>query len=1215
MVLAKGLFCKKILKRFLLILFILSGVLKTSAQPNILFYQLTTFEGLTDNYIYDMTTDKNGNLWIGTGEGLNMYNGKTVVKYFTSEYPQLRNDYVRQVFCDEKNRIWVITLNGDLTVIDERRRFHRVGLYENNKPVVTRRIFQTATHGMVLFADNAHYKFHPETDVMNSDTLSMNSFAVLPVTNEGSLDIRRFSRVYQYDRDNALFVSDNIFLIANYKTRVVDSIISSAITPVVKWSEDELLVYDQQKFQFQFLDLASRKISNANLNNTDQFGNLLTDKITNAERISKDKILMTSLSSGIYIYNQATNKLYNYRHNAADPTTLINNTYAFPIATDSLGWIFVGTRPNGISYFKEDAVIGQQMFFMDKQGNSYNGYINNLTTLDNDIYYIGASDNLLKWKRSVNTTEFINYGSISGESLVNKEEVEYVTFDHEQRLWVATLDKGIYVLSKEGKPLKHLDVDKTGTNSIPPGRVRNMQIGPDGYMWICGEAGIFRINPSTFEIDLLKNSPLYQLKNLYTYSAFFYDKDNVWIATREQGLWIYNFLTGKVIVHDITNGFLSNDVFCINRDKFNNMYAGTDLGVYIFLQNGKSKVISKKDGLMNNRGEALLLDKQNRMWIENDVGLACFNIADSSLHYFDERYGLSIEGFRIGANHQNNDDELVWGTEKGIQYFYPDDLLRQKINLKTTINRVETRDIVANTVNDESYKLSPADNYVTFYFTTIDYSKHLRTFYEYKLEGVDKDWIKVIDQNSVRYSSLQPGSYIFKVRASNDNNIWEAAGNEITISIATPVLKSWWFRLLATLLAIGAILLVANYFRKKQQRQKEQLETEVVINYFASQINSQKNTGELIWDIAKNCISKLHFEDCVIYLKDEERNILVQKAAYGPKNPVDFTIHKPIEIPVGKGITGTVAQTGIAEIINNTAEDNRYILDDERRSSEIAVPILINHKVVGVIDSEHHEKNFFTARHLQILSTIAALCANQIQKTRAEEEKQRATIELLENKQKATESRLQSLRLQMNPHFLFNALNSVQQMILGNEEMVATKYLSRFSKLLRAILVHSDKETISLKEELDILGLYVELESIRFKDSFQYKILCDETIDADEIKIPTLLVQPFVENAIWHGLMHKEGKRQLKVEFTEEGDFIKCIVEDNGIGREKAAKLKMTTGQDKKHSSKGIEVSKERLKTLRTKDGREGSINIIDLVDENGLACGTKVEINFPIQN
>lgn len=403
--------------------------------------------------------------------------------------------------------------------------------------------------------------------------------------------------------------------------------------------------------------------------------------------------------------------------------------------------------------------------------------------------------------------------------------------------------------------------------------------------------------------------------------------------------------------------------------------------------------------------------------------------------------------------------------------------------------------------------------------------------------------------------------------------------------------------------------------RSKQNKQREQLETEIVFHYFASQINRHKNVNELLWDVAKNCISKLKLEECVIYMVDTERNVLVQTAAYGPKNSEVNTILKPIEIPIGHGITGTVAKTQVAEIINNTEKDPRYIVDDIRRYSEITVPLVVDGQTIGVIDSEHTQKNFFTQKHMSLLTAIAVLSANQIQRIRAEEEKQKAQIEVLQNKQKATESRLQSLRLQMNPHFLFNALNSIQQMILANEEMVATKYLSRFSKLLRSILIYSDKETISLKEELDILKLYVELESVRFKEAFTYEIICEEEIDMDEVKIPTLLIQPFVENAIWHGLMHKEGLRKLKISFSDKGDYVQCFIEDNGIGRQKARELKISTGQDKQHTSKGIEVSTERLKAMSKNGGPGGSMHIIDLVDAKGNALGTRVEINLPIQN
>jgi len=172
---------------------------------------------------------------------------------------------------------------------------------------------------------------------------------------------------------------------------------------------------------------------------------------------------------------------------------------------------------------------------------------------------------------------------------------------------------------------------------------------------------------------------------------------------------------------------------------------------------------------------------------------------------------------------------------------------------------------------------------------------------------------------------------------------------------------------------------------------KKQLETtDDTINYFASSLYGKNTVDEILWDVAKNCISRLGLEDCVIYLLDEKRSVLVQKAAYGSKNPKDFTIHDPIEIPVGQGIVGTVAQTGKAEIVDDTAQDVRYITDDDTRLSELAVPIKHQEKVIGVIDSEHPQKNFYSDYHLKALRTITAICASKIAQAQADERTHKA---------------------------------------------------------------------------------------------------------------------------------------------------------------------------------------------------------------------------------
>lgn len=223
-----------------------------------------------------------------------------------------------------------------------------------------------------------------------------------------------------------------------------------------------------------------------------------------------------------------------------------------------------------------------------------------------------------------------------------------------------------------------------------------------------------------------------------------------------------------------------------------------------------------------------------------------------------------------------------------------------------------------------------------------------------------------------------------------------------------------------------------------------------------------------------------------------------------------------------------------------------------------------------------------------------------------------AQLIVLENERKAATAKLQSMRLQMNPHFLFNALNSIQQMIMTGKEEKATLYLSKFSKLLRMVLTHSDRETVTLKEEIEMLKLYIDLEALRFEESFSYSIHIDSGIDQNDTKVPTLLIQPFVENAIWHGLLHKEGMRKLDISFhLLDSDSLQCLVTDNGIGREAARLFAKKTAQNN-HTGKGVSVATERLKVFNEQNNDSSSLEIVDLKNENGESAGTKVIITLP---
>lgn len=238
------------------------------------------------------------------------------------------------------------------------------------------------------------------------------------------------------------------------------------------------------------------------------------------------------------------------------------------------------------------------------------------------------------------------------------------------------------------------------------------------------------------------------------------------------------------------------------------------------------------------------------------------------------------------------------------------------------------------------------------------------------------------------------------------------------------------------------------------------------------------------------------------------------------------------------------------------------------------------------------------------------LAENELQIQKLESERTKAELQ-----QQTTELEIQALRAQMNPHFIFNCLSSINRFILKNEPEMASDYLTKFSRLMRMVLNNSKNSLIILEDELEMLRLYLDLERLRFKNAFDYRISFLNNFDAASIFIPPLLFQPFAENAIWHGLMHlpagRQGKQEqgnLEVTFEVENDTLKCSITDNGIGREKAESLKSKSAE--KQKSMGMQITAERL-ALLNKDTEQTIFNVEDLTDENGQAAGTRVTLKI----
>lgn len=215
-------------------------------------------------------------------------------------------------------------------------------------------------------------------------------------------------------------------------------------------------------------------------------------------------------------------------------------------------------------------------------------------------------------------------------------------------------------------------------------------------------------------------------------------------------------------------------------------------------------------------------------------------------------------------------------------------------------------------------------------------------------------------------------------------------------------------------------------------------------------------------------------------------------------------------------------------------------------------------------------------------------------------------------KQQLFEYQRKALSSQMNPHFIFNSLNSIQLYILKNDIRTSNRYLTKFSSLMRSILVNSNEPSNTLENEINTLQTYIELEALRFANKFNFLITVDNLLAVTEVRIPTLLIQPYVENAIWHGLMNKPESGMLTISIhSMENNCIRCIITDDGIGRKKSAEI--NERKRATHKSLGAKITENRLELLNTLYKKNLQITIIDLEDENQQPAGTKVELIIPI--
>jgi len=571
-----------------------------------------------------------------------------------------------------------------------------------------------------------------------------------------------------------------------------------------------------------------------------------------------------------------------------------------------------------------------------------------------------------------------------------------------------------------------------------------------GNLWFAKwRAGVLFYDRKTEQLRYIAD----ELPALFTRFPFYIQASNskqlIWISTQSEGILGYNVSSQEVLYLDtlITSqeDFIVDNSNGLEVDEQDNLWIATNNGLARRDADGVVRVFTTRDGFASDYFEGIGKDLKGRIWLTSSEGISCIDPETFAIRNFDERHGIRMDGplrhFSVSPN-----GELFIGTAQGFIRFHPDSI------------QVDTRPpkvvITAFKVNGTAFKpdslvaeycseiqLKPRENFFTIEFAALNFTLPEENTFFYQLEGVDADWKEADANRTTTYTKVPPGTYKFRLKAKNKDDVWSAVEKTLTIIVQPPFWKTKWFMALMVF-TIGGIVLGGYRFRISQVRQREQL-----------------------------------------------------KAAF---------------------------------------------------------------------------------------------------------EKKLAEVEMT------------ALRSQMNPHFLFNCLNSINRFIQCNEPDAASAYLTKFSRLVRLVLDNSRTNTVTLRDELEALRLYLELESMRFVGRFKYVIDVSHELDKTSIDVPPMLIQPYVENAIWHGLMHKESDDcQLILRAYAKAMRLIIEVEDNGIGRAAARELKSKSAT--LHKSHGMKVTAERIDMINELYQTKASVEILDLTDAEGRAAGTKVILSLPL--
>lgn len=814
----------------LLILFLFHHI--QSQENTILFNKLSLENGLSQSTINGIYQDQQGFTWFGTQDGLNRYDGYNFLVYKNDikDKMSISDNWIWCIYEDTRNNIWIGTYNGGLNRFDRDKnvfvnyKFNSddiTSISGNNVSCIVEDKsgnlwIGTWGGGLNLFDRESNKFIRFGLDTLGTGGLSSLNVRSLMVDIDGMLLIGTWSGLN--------FLNPITKKFTHYKKNKNDpgSLSDNRITNIYQDHDGNIWIctfegglnrFDREKNKFIQYSLNSMRLSSITEDNN-------------------GILWVATLDKGVILFDVKQNKFLNIKSNLLDKYSLsddIINT----IFKDRLGGIWIGTANRGINFYPQNRNVFENFSISEENNKGLNNsFVRSILEDKSGNIWIGTRGGGLNfYNRKTKRFNYFLHNPSDTNSLSNNSVMALLE-DRNGDLWIGTDGGGLAKFDKKNNRFIHHKFDKNDDKSLNSNYIMTLKEDRAGKIWIgTSGGGLITFDPYIKKIlRFVKTGKLAnELSSNYIWSIMEDKNGYIWIGTWGAGLNRYDPKANinKIFYYNPNdqNSISNNTILSIYEDIQGNIWIGT-LGGGLNRYHPESETfsnITENDGLPNNVVYGILEDESGNLWLSTNRGLSCFNTTTREFRNFDLYDGLQSYEFNQGAYCKGKEGVMYFGGVNGVTFFNPKNIKKNENIPPIVITDFKIFDKSAKTffkATDE-LQLLYSQNFFSFEFAALDYTAPMKNKYVYILEGFDKEWVQAGSRRYASYTNLDPGRYVFRVKGSNNDEIWNEAGVAITLTITPPFWKTGWFTISIVLSIIGITFMIVRYRINRLKRKKE----------------------------------------------------------------------------------------------------------------------------------------------------------------------------------------------------------------------------------------------------------------------------------------------------------------------------------------------------------------------------------------------------------